>query len=489
MLQQFPSGLPLGLVLIAIPAWLKLEGFDIKTIGFMTLAQAPWTFKFLWSPLMDRYAPPFLGRKRGWALLAQGALLLTTLGLAIAAGNPRQVWVIGVAALLIAFASASQDIAIDAYAVEVLRPEEQGVAAGARNAVSRFALTLSGRIAITLATWVSWPVLFAAQAFLYLPAGVLTLFSPEPEVVPAPPKSLREAVWEPFVGFLRQHRALEIAAFLVFYKFGDNLASALVSPFLLEIGYDKWDVGIIFFWIGFSGTVLGSIAGGAITSGLGLGHALWLFGLLQAFSNIGYILVAQVGVNRPLMWSAMFVEAATTGMGTGAFGVLLLRLTQKRFSATQYALMSSIFALGRTVAGPIAGVLIDTLGFRTFFILTIFAAAPGFVMLQRFVPLGTREPSITQETRAVPSPLGRGGLIGRAFAGGALGLVFAALCGAALDALRTIKSTPGAGFTLAPYLGRLVQPESAGDWISILAIALSGATCALAGAAYAAARR
>ncbi len=399
-LQQFPSGLPLGLVLVALPAWLKLEGYDNTTIGWLTATQAPYAFKFLWSPLMDRYAPPLLGRKRGWALLAQAALLVATLGLAIAALHPRDIVPIAIAALAIAFFAASQDIAIDAYAVEVLRPEEQGVAAGARGAVSRLAMTLAGRIAITLATWVSWPLIFAIQSLVYLPAGILMVFSPEPEAAPPPPKTLREAVWDPFVGFLRQHRALEIASFLVLYKFGDNLASALVSPFLLETGFNKWDVGFIFFWIGFAGAVIGSIAGGAITTGLGLGHSLWLFGFLQAFSNIGYIMIAGMGVNRPVMYGAMLFEAATTGMGTGAFSVLLLRLTQKRFSATQYALLSSIFALGRTASGPLAGVLIDALGWRNFFILTIFAAAPGLVMLQRFVPLGTREPTFSGRARA-----------------------------------------------------------------------------------------
>lgn len=488
-LQQLPSGLPLGLVLIAIPAWLALEGIDIKTIGFLTLAQAPWTFKFLWSPLMDRYAPPFLGRKRGWAVIAQVALFASTLGLALLASQPGRVWAIGTAALVIAFAAASQDIAIDAYAVEVLRPEEQGVASGARSAVSRFAMTLSGRIAIAASTWLSWPALFAIQSLVYFPAAALTALSPEPEVVPSPPKSLREAVWDPFVGFLRQHRALEITAFLVLYKFGDNLASSLVSPFLLQTGYDKVDVGFWFFWIGFFGAVLGAIAGGAITSAIGLGHSLWIFGLLQAFSNIGYVAIAQAGVNRPLMWAAMSVETITTGMGTGAFGVLLLRLTQKRFSATQYALLSSIFALGRTLAGPLAGVLVDAIGWRDFFILTIFAAVPGLLMLQRFVPAGVREPALVLDPGRPGPPIGRRWLAARALAGAAGGLLFGAAASATLEALRAMRSSPGARFDLPGHIRRLIQPATAGDWVSVAGVLLFGATCGIVWAALSAVHR
>lgn len=492
-LQSFPSGLPLGLVLVSVPAWLKLQGFDNTTIGWVSAAQIPYAFKFLWSPLMDRYAPPFLGRKRGWAVIGQAGLFVTTLWLALVAAQPGRPWVIFAAVFAVAFASASQDIAIDAYAVEVLRPEEQGVAAGARSAVARLALTLSGRMAITAASWVSWPLLFAAQAFFYVPAAALMVFSPEPEAAPSPPRSLREAVWEPFVGFLRQHRALEITTFLVLYKFGDNLASALVSPFLLDTGFDKWDVGIIFFWIGFAGTILGSIAGGAVTTGLGLGHSLWLFGFLQALSNVGYILVAQVGVNRPLMWAAMLIESATTGMGTGAFAVLLLRLTQKKFSATQYALLSSIFALGRTASGPLAGVLSDTLGWAVFFTLTIFAAIPGLVMLQRFVPLGSREPVFREEPPSPKRALSRRELVGRALLGGLSGILLAALYSTAMNALRAMRMKPGLGpgpgFSLVPHLQRLIAPETAGDWTTVLGILVFGAVCGLAAAALAVARR
>ena len=485
-LQSFPSGLPLGLVLVAIPAWLAIEGVDIRTIGFVTLAQAPWTFKFVWSPLMDRYAPPFLGRKRGWALVAQAVLAIAMIALAVVALHPQRIWPIALATIAIAFAGASQDIAVDAYAVEVLHREEQGAAAGARSAVARFAFFLSGRVIITAARWVSWPVLFAVQSVVYLPAMVLMVFSPEPEEAPAPPQSLREAIWDPFVGFLRQHRAVEIAIFLVLYKFGDNLASALVSPFLIQVGFNQVDVGVASGTIGLVATIAGAVIGGAITTGIGLGHALWVFGFLQAFSNIGYVLIAQTGVDRPLMYGAMAIEALTSGMGTAAFGVLLLRLTQKEFSATQYALLSSIFALGRTLAGPIAGVLTDALGWRNFFLLTIVAAAPGLAMLQRFAPLGVRDPEFVVEPRRAGPPLTRAALVRRALAGGVLGTIIAALISALLSALHTLRAT--AVFDLATPLRTIVTPAGVSDWIASCAVLLFGLVCALGAAALAAAQ-
>ena len=485
-LQQFPSGLPLGMVLVAVPAWLALEGVDVKTIGFVTLAQAPWTFKFLWSPLMDRYAPPFLGRKRGWAVLSQLGLLGATLVLAAVATRPDQVWIVAGAACLIAFAAASQDIAIDAYAVEVLRSEEQGVAAGARSAVSRFAFFLSGRVVITAAKYLSWPVLFALQALLYIPSAVVTALSPEPEDRPLPPRSLREAVWNPFVGFLRQRHAIEIMLFLVLYKFGDNLASSLVSPFLIQAGYDKVDVGVASGTIGLVATIAGSILGGAITSAAGLGPSLWIFGLLQAFSNLGYVAVAQAGVNRPLMYGAMAVETLTTGMGTGAFSVLLLRLTQKRFSATQYALLSSVFALGRTVAGPMAGVMVDAMGWTVFFVVTIFAAVPGLLLLQRFVPVGVRDPVFEAEPPSAGPVPGRGPLALRAAGGFFGGLLTGALCSALLDAARGLRS--GHGFDVLGGLARLASPSGIEDTFTLLAVLLFAAVCGVGWAALAAAR-
>jgi PAT family beta-lactamase induction signal transducer AmpG len=244
VLLSFASGLPLGLVWFAIPAWMAREGVDIKVIGLFTLAQAPWSFKLLWSPWMDRYPPPRFGRKRGWILIGQVALFGLTLWLAGVSHRPEAVWVIGALALAIAFASATQDIAIDAYAVEVLRRDEQGIATGSRTAFYRAAMLVAGGASITLAASSSWAFVNLMLALLYLPFMLVAALAPEPDVLPPAPRSLREAVWGPFVGFLGQHRALEILGFVVLYKLSDNLTQALTGPFLVQTGFDDFDVGV-----------------------------------------------------------------------------------------------------------------------------------------------------------------------------------------------------------------------------------------------------
>jgi PAT family beta-lactamase induction signal transducer AmpG len=488
---SFSSGLPLGLVWIAIPTWLAQEGVDIKVIGLFTLAQAPWTFKFAWSPLMDRYSLPLprVGRKLGWALATQVALLGLTLWLARLAAHPDALWIIASVALAIAFASASQDIAVDAYAVEVLRPDEQGVAVGARTALYRAAMFTAGGLAITLAGAWSWPTVFAALAIVYVPMVLVTLTAPKPDPADTPPpRSLREAVWDPFVGFLATQRAWEILAFVVLYKLADNLAGALVRPFLVQAGFNNVDVGVATATIGLFATLAGTFIGGALTTGLGLGHALWLFGALQIISNLGYVAVAVVGVNRPVMYAAMGFESLTTGMGTGAFGVLLLRMTQKRFSATQYALFSSLFALPRLLSGPVTGVLVDAIGWRDFFLFTMAVGIPGLVMLQRFCPLGSREPRLQAGTGPSRPAVSEGNLLLRGCVGAASAIGLAALTVAALAGMKAVHKDSSASFDFLSRLADLFEPHSVAAWAQLVGILLFGFVVGVAVAATAAAR-
>ena len=490
-LLSFSSGLPLGLVWIAIPTWLAREGMDIRVIGLFTLAQAPWSFKFLWSPLMDRYALPLprLGHKLGWTLLWQIMLLVTTLLLGGLATNPNSVWVIGSLALAIAFASASQDIAIDAYAVEILEKDEQGVAVGARIAIYRAAMFIAGGLAITLAGLWSWPVMFTLLALLYLPMMAVTLLAPKSaaDQLHTPP-TLRQAVWEPFVGFLSKRRALELLAFVVLYKLADNLAGALVRPFLVQVGFNDFDVGIATATIGLAATLVGTFLGGMLTTLMGLGHALWVFGALQILSNFGYVLIAEFGVNRPLMYGAMGFESLATGMGTGAFSVLLLRMTQKQFSATQYALFSSLFALPRILAGPVTGVMVSAIGWSQFFWFTIAVGIPGMLMLQRFAPLGTRDPEIESLAEINPRPLSRGLLWSRALLGGVIAFALAAFAVALLEAVKHQRLAPDKSFDLLTPLAGLFTPASTSDWVSLFGVILFSTVFALATAATVAAR-
>ncbi len=497
---MFFSGMPLGLVWIAIPAWLARLGVDLRAIGLITLTQAPWTFKFLWAPLMDRYSPPFLGRKRGWMVIAQAALLVLLLamaGVAIQPGTPQAeggvslewVWVVGALTLAVAFASTVLDIAVDAYAVEILHKEEHGIAVGARTALYRVGMYLAGAVAISLAAEISWAWTLAGLGLLYVLGVALGVWSPDVESAPPPPKSLRDAAWDPLVSLLGRARALEIIAFLFLYKFGDNVAQALLRPFLVHMRYDDFDVGIATGTIGLVGMVGGAFVGGLVTTRIGLGHSLWIFGFLQAVSNVGYIWIASIEPSRPVMYAAMGFETLTQGTGTGAFFVLLLRLTDKRFSATQYALLSSIFALGRVVTGPMAGFLVDAMGWRAFFALTIVGSAPGLAFLHRFVPLGSREPVIAPEEPSKKPPLGRGALVGRGAAGLAGGLVVAALVSAALSAVKVWRAAPEQSFPMLRMLHVLAAPESLSDWLTTAGVALFAIFTGLATAALLYARR
>ena len=486
-LLSFSSGLPLGLVWIAIPTWMAQSGLDIKVVGLFTLAQAPWSFKFLWSPLMDRYPFPVLGRKRGWILVSQVALFALGLWLAGVPPGADTVWVIGAIALATGFAAASHDIAYDAYAVEVLRREEQGAAVGARVALYRAAMFVSGGVAITLIAQWSWMAVNVLLAAFYVPLMLVTVKAPEPESLPEPPKTLKEAVWGPFVGFLAQHRALEILAFVVLFKLSDQLTQALTGPFLVQMGFSPADVGVGRSGIAIAATLVGTFFGGLLTNAVGLGRALWITGFLQIFSNLGYALVAQMGPDRLVMYSAVAFELGTSGMGTGAFGVLLIRLTQKRFSATQYALLSSLFSIPRVLAGPPAGLLVDALGWRDFFIFTLLAGIPGMLMLWRFVPWSVRDPEFQVEAPKRGAPLTPAEVGMRAAIGGLVGFAASILTLAALESMRTYRAKKL--FDFGAQVHQALFPSGLGGWLTLVGLVALALSVALTTAAAVVARR
>lgn len=487
-LQSFASGMPLGLVWIAIPDWMRAIGVDIRVVGLFTLTQVPWSFKFLWAPLMDRYVPPKLGRRRGWAAIAQVALLIAVLGLAGVGDHPDAPWVVGAFALAIALAGATQDIAVDAYAVDVLRPEEQAVAVGARNALWRLGYMTAGSFSITLAGLLGWHVVNVLLALLYVPMLWVLVKSPEPPAGHAAPKTLKEAVWYPFLGFLSRHRSLEILAFVLLYKLADNLVQALQRPFLHDMGYSDFDRGVALGIIGLIANILGTLVGGVLTAPLGLGRSLWVFGFAQTLSGVGYAVVAlQHGVNRPLMYSAFGLEALCSGLGSGAFGVMLLRMTQRRFSATQYALFSSLFGLPRILSGPFAGFAAYAVGWPAFFWSTLAFGIPGMVMLARFVPWGAKEVEFKVEPPRVREPLTGLQLTLAGLTGAVVGSVSGGLVVAVLNALKAIKDHPGSGFDLAAPLAALVQPADQAGWITLIGLLVFGAACGLFTAAVVAA--
>jgi len=384
--------------------------------------------------------------------------------------RPEAIWVVGALAMAIALASATQDVAIDAYAVEVLHKDEQGAASGARVAMYRAAMFASSGLAISMAARIGWPVVNAVLAFVYLPMLLITWKSPEPEVQPPTPRTLRDAVWQPFLSFLTRPRALEILAFVVLYKLSDQLTQALTRPFLIDMGYNADQRGIALGLITITTTIVGAVFGGWVTTLAGLGHSLWIFGFLQLFSNVGYYILAILGRPVPTaLFAATGFELLTSGMGTGAFTVLLLRLTEKRFSATQYALFSSLFALPRVVAGPITGFAVAAIGWPSFFLTTLVIGVPGLVMLNRFAPFGVREPQFEHEGEPVPSTTMSGLL--RPGITAATGLAIgAALLVAVLDAMDKARATPAAGFDIAGALWRLTHPADPGGWVQMLGI-------------------
>lgn len=416
-LLYISSGLPLGLVWIGIPDWMRTVGVDIRIIGLFALTQLPWSLKYLWAPMMDRFAP-FMGRRRGWIFIAQVALFAFTLGLAGLGHHPESPWVVAAFALAIAIASATQDIALDAYTVDVLNQEEYGVISGARIAMYRAAMFIAGGLAITLAgnphplaqdasTWTTfwhhivtffdWPKVNILLALLYGVMMLITWRAPEPPQTIQKPKTILDAFWLPFLGFLSKHRALEMLIFVVMYKFADNLAEALRSPFLVDMGYSSTERGVALKTVGLICTLSGVFLGGISTNFFGLGRCLWIFGLLMMLSNVGYILLSMVGYHLPTFYISMALETFIQGLGTGAFSVLLLRMTQKRFSATQYALFTSMFAFPRILGGIISGLTVDALGWTQFYVATIFMGIPGLLLLHRFSPLGVKEPTFDVE--------------------------------------------------------------------------------------------
>ncbi len=392
VLLSFASGLPFGLVWYAIPDWMRSIGVDIRLVGLITLAQAPWAFKVFWAPLVDQVRPPFWGRRRGWMAIMQAALMLGGLALAGVGGRPEAVWVVGAIALAIATASATHDIAYDAYTVDLLTADEQGAAVGARAAMYRAAMAVSGGAAISLAARWGWPAVNVLLAVVYVPTLCLTWKAPEPDGASSV-QDARGSLWQSFAGVLTRPRALEILAFVVLYKLADQLSQALTLPFLVDMGYGADHRGLALATFGLAMTMTGALVGGWVTTLAGLGHGLWIFGLLQILSNVGYFFVARAGSpNLPLMYGATSSDLFISGLGTGAFSVLLMRITDKRFSATQYALFSSLFALPRLVAGPVAGFTAHAIGWPAFYLVTMVAGIPGLVMLSRFVPPGVREP-------------------------------------------------------------------------------------------------
>jgi PAT family beta-lactamase induction signal transducer AmpG len=372
----FASGLPLALTAGTLQAWLTMEGVDLKTIGIFTLVGLPYTLKFLWAPLMDRFVPPWFGRRRGWMLLTQ--LCVTTGLVLMAMTNPRAHpdW-LAAYALLVAILSASLDIVFDAYRTDTLQSNERGFGAAVWVNGYRVALLVAGAGALVLADHVGWQMTYLAMAAVMLAGLVTILMSPEPTRVAEPPKSLGEAVGAPLKEFFSRPRALGFLAVIVLYKLGDAFASSLQTAFLIGgIDFSATEVGAV-KGVGILATLLGALVGGIMMTRAGLFQSLLAFGVLQAVSNLGFVVLAVVGKSASVLMAAVVFENVTGGMGTAAFVAMIMSLCDPRYTATQFALLSSLEALGRVFAGRPSADVVEALGWTLFFVSTVVIALPG----------------------------------------------------------------------------------------------------------------
>lgn len=383
LLLGFSSGLPLALTGSTLQAWLTVSGADIMTIAWFSWIGIPYLLKFLWSPLMDRFVPPFLGRRRGWMLLTQLALVAGIAGMAISPPTAK-LWLLGCLALWVAFASASQDIVIDAYRTDLLSAPERGMGAAVSVFGYRVAMLASGGLALILADRIGWRQTFFVMAALMAVGIATSLVAPEPEVRVTPPRSLREAVVEPLKDLLSRPGALQLLALIALYKFGDALAGTLTTAFLIRgVGFSLTDVGTINKVLGLASLLAGGLVGGVLLVRMSLTRALLLFGVLQAVSNLSFAILAWAGKSYPLLVFAVGFENFASGMGTAAFVAFAMALCNHSFSATQYALLSALAALGRILFGPVTGGIVETVGWANFFVLTFVAALPGLWLVWR----------------------------------------------------------------------------------------------------------
>ena len=379
----FASGMPLALTGGTLQAWMAVEGVDLKTIGIFSLVGLPYALKFFWAPLLDRYALPFLGRRRGWILCSQFILmsLIILLGLTSPKETPLLVALI---ALFLTFTSASQDIVIDAYRTDVLREKERGLGVAVSVTGYRIAMLVSGALALILAGPLGWRLTYFLMAGLMMIGMLATFFGPEPEEVVCPPQSLKEAVSGPLNEFFERPAAWSFLALIILYKIGDAFAGSLTTAFLIRgPEFSIGEVGAINKGLGLGATIFGALYGGILMARLGLYRSLMIFGVLQAVSNLSFMLLAYVGKVYSMMVVAVAFENLSGGMGTAAFVAFLMALCDKRYTATQFALLSALSSLGRIFVGPPSGYLSHEVGWVVFFFITFLAALPGLFLLYK----------------------------------------------------------------------------------------------------------
>lgn len=384
----FTSGLPLFILLSLLQAWLAKSGLNVKALGLFALVMFPYTWKFVWSPLMDRFQFGRLGRRRGWMLLTQIGLFLGIGGMGTL--DPQtQVADIALMASLIAFLSASQDIVIDAYRREILSEQELGLGSALHVNAYKLSGMVPGALSLVLADLLPWHTVFWITAGFMLPGLLCTIVIKEPVVYGEPPKSLREAVLLPFQEFVARdgwRQALWVLGFIFLYKLGDSMATALATKFYIDLGFSMTQIGVVSKTTSLWASVLGGIVGGIWMMRLGINRALWIFGVVQAVTILGFAWLAHVGADLPTLALVIGAEAFGVGIGTAAFVAYIMRETDPRYTATQFALFTSLAAVPRTFINSSVGYIVAELGWFNFFLVCFVLAIPGMLMLFKIAP-------------------------------------------------------------------------------------------------------
>jgi PAT family beta-lactamase induction signal transducer AmpG len=384
----FTSGLPLFILYNLLAAWLKSGGVDLKAIGLFALVGFPYTWKFLWSPFLDRYPFPFLGRRRGWMLVTQ----IITMAAVMAMGffNPvTEIWIVVGLAAVVAFFSASQDIVVDAYRREWLTDAQLGSGTAVFVNAYKLSTLVPGSLSLILSDFMPWSTVFLITGG-FISIGVLTtLMLPEPTLRGKPPQTLHAAVIEPFKEFITRRGwryAFTILAFIFLYKLGDSMATALATPFYMDLGFTRTQIGLVAKNAGLWASLGGGLLGAYWLQRMTIARGLWIFGVLQAIAILGFAILAKVGLSPWILAWVIGFEAFAVGLGTAAFTAYIAQTTDPRYTATQFALFTSLAAVPRTFINAMTGYIVEALGWFNFFILCFALALPGMLLLLKIAP-------------------------------------------------------------------------------------------------------
>ena len=383
----FTSGLPLFILISLFPAWLAESGLDLKAIGLFALIQLPYAWKFIWAPLFDRFTLA-MGRRRGWLIIFQ-IILLFLISICGFIDPKSQILIIAIVSIGIAFFSASQDIVIDAYRRELLLDPELGLGNAVHVNAYKFASLVPGSLSLILADFFSWEFVFTITGLFMIPGIILTILISEPKLKSAPPKTIKEAVVDPFKEFLGRKgtkNALLILLFIFLYKIGDSMATALATPFYLDLGFSMTEIGIIAKNAGLWTSIAGGIIGGIWMVKLGINRALWIFGFLQMFATLSFAWLATVGYDNTVLAITVGLEFFAEGLGTTAFVAFIAKTTNPKYTATQFALFSSLASVPRTFTNASTGYFVDFFGWYYFFIFCFILAIPGMFLLLKIAP-------------------------------------------------------------------------------------------------------